>query len=402
MHAHAIKVLQKLLLDNLSIHRCRLTVLLDTVTAALSTSHLSLTQLGYALKRQSCAKHRIKCIDRLLGNHQLHTQRAEIYSVISRLLIGRLEQPVILVDWNPLSPDQHWQLRRAAIAIQGRSLTLYEEVHPQTLLNSPRVHRAFLKQLKTLIAEGCQPVIVTDTGYKNPWFKATEALGWHWLGRVRARVYLTRPGDTTWVSAKQLCTLATTQPQCLGTMLLSRSNPLRCRIVLLRRASKGRKHQTLKGSAVASKASRTCARRESDPWLLAASMGLSEKTPQQLVMLYRKRMQIEEGFRDSKSQTLGLGVYPMRNRCRRRLENLFLIAALALFLAYLTGLYAKQQGWSRGFQVNTCRDRSVLSVVTLGILWLSEHPIRHRLPTLSILLATLREAIRVAHQMDAS
>jgi hypothetical protein len=175
-----------------------------------------------------------------------------------------------------------------------------------------------------------------------------------------------------------------------------------CRVVLLRRQPKGRKHRTLKGSAAASKASRTCARREADPWLLVASISLSEKTPQQLVMLYRKRMQIEEGFRDSKSQTLGLGIYPMRNRCRQRLENLLLIAALALFLAYLIGLYAKPQDWSRGFQVNTCRNRSVLSVVSLGILWLSEPSIRHRLPKLSVLLATMREAIRLAHEMDGS
>ena len=185
-------------------------------------------------------------------------------------------------------------------------------------------------------------------------------------------------------------------------MRLSRSNPLLCRVVLLRRQPKGRKHKTLKGTAVASKASRTCAQRASDPWLLVASMSLSEKTPRQLVALYGKRMQIEEGFRDSKSQTLGLGLYPIRNHHRKRVENLLLIAALSLLLIYLAGLYAKQQTWSRGYQVNTCRDRPVLSVITLGILWISEPSVRHRLPALSVLLAILREAIRLAHEDESA
>jgi len=62
---------------------------------------------------------------------------------------------------------------------------LFEEVHPTSQLASPRIEAAFLTRLQTLLPEGVRPILVTDAGFRVPWFRAVEALGWHWAGRVR-------------------------------------------------------------------------------------------------------------------------------------------------------------------------------------------------------------------------
>jgi hypothetical protein len=37
-----------------------------------------------------------------------------------------------IVDWSPLTDDQSQQLLRASLPVGGRSITLYEEVHPDS------------------------------------------------------------------------------------------------------------------------------------------------------------------------------------------------------------------------------------------------------------------------------
>ncbi len=52
----------------------------------------------------------------------------------------------------------------------------------------------------------------------------------------------------------------------------------------------------------------------------------------EIVNIYRKRMQIEENFRDPKSTWLGLGLEYARSKSPQRYDNLLLIAALVMFV----------------------------------------------------------------------
>ncbi|CAG9931994.1 hypothetical protein [Candidatus Nitrotoga arctica] len=61
--------------------------------------------------------------------------------------------PLIIIDWSDLTPDRQWQLLRASVAVEGRSITLYEQLYPQSQATSPRVHQAFLTQLATLLRQ---------------------------------------------------------------------------------------------------------------------------------------------------------------------------------------------------------------------------------------------------------
>lgn len=44
-----------------------------------------------------------------------------------------------------------------------------------------------MKKLKAMLAPTCKPIVVTDGGFKVPWFKLIMKLGWDYVGRIRGR-----------------------------------------------------------------------------------------------------------------------------------------------------------------------------------------------------------------------
>jgi hypothetical protein len=77
-------------------------------------------------------------------------------------------------------------------------------------------------------------------------------------------------------------------------------------------------------------------------------------------------MQIEEAFRDLKSERFGLGFSANRSTHDARLGVLLLIACLASFVWRLIGEAAKARQLERQCQSNTRRSRAVLSVISLA------------------------------------
>jgi hypothetical protein len=101
--------------------------------------------------------------------------------------------------------------------------------------------------------------------------------------------------------------------------------------------------------------------------LLAVSPGLAHLSAQAVVGVYAQRMQIEEAFRDLKSERFGLGLSASRSQHKDRLGVLLLIACLASFVLRLIGQAAKTKQMEFQFQNNTRRSRPVLSVISLGL-----------------------------------
>lgn len=365
---HALAIVQQLIRSCCPhIHAARLKVLLSAVAAAVRSRRLALTELGRALVSAARVKHSIKRIDRLLGNWHLAAERFSLYQVLARRVVGALAQPLIVVDWTDLTPDRRWQLLRAALPIGGRCLTLYEEVHPLARFGNPRVHRAFLQQLKALLPEGVKPILITDAGFRAPWFKSVNRLGWHWIGRIRNRDYLCPQGGQAWVGCKTLYALAGARPQALGPYHVVRSNPVACQLFLIKRPRKHRIRKSVFGEPVRSNQSLKQARAQREPWLLAASPSLQLSTAQ-IVNAYAKRMQIEEAFRDLKCMRYGLGFSLNLSRSRERLAALLLIALFGFFVLWLIGQQALARGLQLHYQSNTRRTRPVLSLFNLACL----------------------------------
>lgn len=304
----------------------------------------------------------LKRLDRLLGNGAVHQVRDRFYQVAGAWLL-RYEQPVLVVDWSELKRDGRWLLLRAGVVMQGRTMTVYEEVHPRSKYGNAKTHKAFLRRLHALLPEAVRPIVLTDAGFKNPWFEAVQALGWHWLGRVRSRTALRRLSageEGQWIKCKALYALASHKACSLGEALLALNNPLHCRLVLVRGKRRGRVHLTRLGKRAKSSSSRKMARRTKEPWLLAASCSLNHCSASTLVALYAKRMQIEQSFRDLKSHRYGCAFDDTLTRSAQRLEMLLLIHMLAALAAWLVGLTATARAHARVCTSSLLKRYSVL------------------------------------------
>jgi len=161
-------------------------------------------------------RHRVKCVDRLLANLHLKDEHIGVYSALSSEWLSDLQQVLIADDWSSLTADREWHGLRASVVVEGRSLTLYEEVHPRKHLTAQRVHSPFIKRIKALLPQTQRPpIIITDAGFRSAWFRLIAEQGWHWIGRTRNRDLVRRPGGA-WFPAKQLYAQATEVAQDWG------------------------------------------------------------------------------------------------------------------------------------------------------------------------------------------
>jgi hypothetical protein len=236
---HARKVSHKII-DNACawMHSARRNALTEVVLAAIDERRLSVTGLGRAIDSDAKEKNCIKRADRLIGNEHLYREFRDVYFAFSRLIISTVQRPVILVDWSDLDPTNRHYLLRASVAMEGRSLSLYEEVHGLDAKEKPMTHRAFLMRLKNLLPEACRPIVVSDAGFQTPWFKQVEKLGWDWVGRIRNRHLLRHNEQEAWFDCKKLYAKATSTPGYLGVMQMTRSSPIHCHFVLFKGEAK--------------------------------------------------------------------------------------------------------------------------------------------------------------------
>ena len=333
--------------------------------------HLSVVALGRHLPREIKVKHSIKCMDRLFGNHALHQHAVDVYRGIARQVLVDNKRPIILIDWSGLTPCGAFHFLRASIAVNGRSLTLYDQAYPLREYNTKRTHQDFLKTIQSLLSTDCKPIIITDAGFKNTWFQAVSSMGWDFIGRVRSNTHYCLANESVWKPIKTLYQQATFSPICIGNVQLAQSRPISCRFYLVKQNKKYRVKKNLIGRKVRCSSSLKHEQRENEPWLIATS--LSSIQPIEVMTLYKKRMQIEESFRDLKNTRNGLGLRFCRSFRVTRLNVALLIAALAMLVLWLFGIAAKQKQLHYAFQTNTEKRSNVLSTIFIGWQLLKNH-----------------------------
>lgn len=369
---HAVGVLQKLLQDSIpSLHLSRLKALMSAVRSAMTTRRLTLSGLARGLPAGQAIRHRIKRVDRLLGNTHLHNERPMVYQLLCRQFMGGIKRPVILVDWSDLKADRSWLVLRAALWTRGAAVPIYESVHPLRDQNSPNVEQMFLTKLKSLLPEGLRPIVVTDAGFRGPWFSYLNQLGWYWVGRIRGRTFL-RSGAAPWRRCTDDYAGANSRPKDLGEQEMIRARPVQARLVLYRKAPQQRQALTQFKQRKRSSHSEVCARRESEPWLLCASPSLIDTSAREIVEIYRKRMGIECTFRSLKSHQFGFSFEDSQSAGAARLQILLLIHALATLLLWLVGKLAESEKLRPAYESNNRKDRPTISLLTLGAMIYAE------------------------------
>lgn len=350
------------------IHTTRLNAFFTFVNSGLRDQRVSVTYLGRGLKDYSNTekKHDIKRADRLIGNPYLHSERLCFYEFMTEALVGHNQHPLIIVDWSPINGQEIFQVLRASIPMGGRSLTLYEKTYPESELNDPYAHQDLLDKLEQCLPAGCKPIILSDAIFKTPWFQAIEKKGWYWVGRVRGNVYLSED-KVNWLSCKEWFKKATAKACSLGSIYYSKSTRFKCKAVLYQGSKKGRMKKKKRGGKSQCTTDKYQQQKAKEPWLLIFHLPESiQVTAKKVVSMYRKRMQIEESFRDTKNGKLGISLEYANSRSAARYDNLLLIAAVILFVLWCLGYAADNLNQTKQLQANTEKKRRVLSYIYLG------------------------------------
>lgn len=331
----------------------RFAMVLALVDALLAGGRLSLTALGRALASGAAPKHRIKRVDRFLGSSRARNERLVYYAAVAQRLLGQSRRPVVLLDWTQVTGEFYALV--AAIASQGRAVPIYSEVHPKKWLGNRAVQQRFMLTLAGLLPPKSRPVIVADAGFKTPFFRFVDEMGWDFVIRLRGNCQLKRESPRRHLHFKRAFAMAIDDPRSLGDWIPYAQGHYRpYRIIVGARAVRTRRRRN----------EPFYAKRALEPWLLATN--IRSELPACIVALYATRMQIEETFRDAKNPRLGWALEQASSRSAERLEALLLIAALALVATVLAGAALEERGLARQHQANTVRSRRVLSLVRLG------------------------------------
>lgn len=181
---HAVTVLQRVAAPVFrQIHAARARALLNAVSAHLQGRRLVLMDLARSWPGAERVRNPLKALDRLLGNPHLLREKQALYGAMAKWLLKQ-PRPIIVIDWSDLQVHRKKFLLRAAVPVKGQTMTVFEAVYEQNEKQKPHVEHEFLRRLRSIMPPGVRPIIVTDAGFRRPWFRAVRKLGWDFVGRV--------------------------------------------------------------------------------------------------------------------------------------------------------------------------------------------------------------------------
>lgn len=373
----ALQLCHKFYDDTLSsLHSYRREGLIDATSAVINGASLNISSIAQHLPGRSTGKHKVKRVDRLLGNTKLQACIDDIYHHITIRLTQALPELYIAVDWTSWG-DNSFHLLRASLIADGRSLPLLNRLVPKALQANPDVHDEFLQCLYRAIGGDKRVVIITDGGFYQSWFKSVDKLGWIYVGRVRGNShYKLDTGD--WEKVSDANTKATHVPSYLGYGTLNITASLRFsgHFYLYKSERKGRVTQWAKGQTPLITQAKKSEASWRSSWLILSNT--TDFNPGKIVQIYYHRMQIEQNFRDDKSPRFGFGLRTSGSKSIGRLSILAVISTLSTLVMWLCGFYLEGKKIHLRYQANTIKERRVLSFITLTKRVLIQEPSRLR------------------------
>lgn len=324
------------------------------VASLVHVRHLNLPELALQAASNTSFKHRIKRLSRFLGNDRIDPVAA--YSpLLLQLFKSRKRKPLVLAfDWTKFRSLHSLGL---VAVFGGRSVpVLWKTIHESGLYKSQsRLEREMLTELQRLLPPGQRVIILADRGFgKTDLARHCQQLGLDYVIRIKPNV--------------QICC-----DQHVGLLSKYVVHPGQCHVL--------QNVQFRKKEPVFQQVVVKCTKAET--FYLMTNLTASAL---RLTRLYKKRMSIEETFRDQKSHRHGFSLRSTRVTDPKRLDRLLLVLAIGYCLLCGFGLRMKQvypaSCWSTN---NREHELSVLSIARrmLGITQLTP---RHALESLTTAL----------------
>jgi hypothetical protein len=351
--------------------KTRLSFICQVQTLLSGRASLSLTSLGQHRLGKAKVRHKIKMVWRFLKNPRITESMTEIYKSLAHEILSSLDELIIAVDWSGCCGKEN-QLLRASLLFEGRSIVIYNEIHPEKNSTNFKVHAQFLKRLKDIIPINKKVTLVTDAGFKTPWFHSVSQQGWFYVGRVRGLIHCALDGQP-WANVSSLFSQVKRGDTLnLGWGMLGEKSKTPTRGCFIAHFSEKKRRKIMKIRYP--DANKKLAQMNSEPWILITNLHQHPrwKTYSKAhfarfcTNVYSKRMQIEQNFRDDKSTVSGLRWRFSRTRCPKKISVLILIASVTTLILWMIGFAAEKKNIHHDFQANTVKTHRVISWVYLA------------------------------------
>jgi hypothetical protein len=287
-------------------------------------------------------KHRIKRVDRFLGNERVEVADAAwaLIMIAAKAARGRL---FVLVDWVDV---RSYKVLVAAVPIRGRSVPVLFAAYEKWRLRKSQnaFEEGFFTLLRALLPKKVQAVVVADRGFHRAELaKHLQATGLCYVIRVNGTTHFASERH-----AGRLDGIRLRQGEHIDLEVgaYSKSRPVRQRVIV-----HWKKHHD-------------------EPWFLATDLDWGWRY---VVATYALRMHIEQLFRDEKNLRFGWGLRQTRLSTPERLERLLLVLAFAYLFLILLGLLARNTLPSSHWASASSPKKHQNSLFTIG---------RHRQPEL--------------------
>lgn len=364
---HRDQFCQKFLAKSLpkSLHIKRAKCLTNIIESMLGYGkQISVNEIGRHLQRDTDLKHKLKAADRFVGNNKINADIPSICASMANFIYSSFKELCVLVDWSGCCQKGMFVLQ-ASVAVTGRSLPIYAEVHELKDTENTIVHDNFLEKLSKIIPKHIKTTIVTDAGFHRDWFKKVSQLGWDYIGRVYSKYQYRLENTKIWQKVSDISFSRVNQAEKIGKIELGKTkNQLSCNLYTYKHKLSGKPHKKNKypdHEKAFSKYYRS-------GWVIVSSI---DKPARYLISYYKKRMQIEQNFRDIKNQELGLGLRRNKSKGKNRAEVLYFVAMMLTIILWWIGYCGEMAGQQRKYQANTVKSHRVISFMTLGKLILA-------------------------------
>lgn len=339
-------------------HKTQVKTLAVLIFALMCTKRLGVASLGRALPTRTAEKHRIKRVDRFLGNRRIPTQ--ELAKALAQAIVSTRKLVLVAVDWTDLHDGKH-QALVAGIIIKGRALPVFWTVVPKTKLSlsQNRIEENFVLCLKKILPRDCEVVILADRGFSRVTFlQHLEKLGFKFIIRTQAKV---------WVETQSF-------RGTLGILEVPRGTKRDLGVIKYHKLAQWPVRLAVCFDP-----------RQKEPWFLATNV--KDEPLSKIIAWYGRRMEVEEFFKDLKNERDGFKLRGLKLSSPGRYSRLFLLMAYAYFLLSVIGLWAEREGLHRRLMANT-EKRRTLAPFRVGFYIFSswKRSLWQKLPTLNSLV----------------
>ena len=142
--------------------------------------------------------------------------------------------------------------------------------------------KQLLQRLRALLPKSVTPILVTDAGFRAPWFRAVARFGWHYIGRLRHRT-LIQPEAVIGSTIASFCRRPPPEPSASESVSHGRQRSLVCRSGSVPKAMCRSRATESSRDAQPQSHEHEGRRREREPWLLVVSCALSMLSARQIV-----------------------------------------------------------------------------------------------------------------------